>query len=338
MFENTPETSGINETTDQIESQRLKIRRQKLMKLSKCVLDIVRLYKCISASEISEMVISKNQDGVEYKNMQRRIYDSINVMIALGLFIKKDHGIIQYNINDSGYSDRCAMLLNVIEYKREKLIESIAGYIGIKKLIARNQISSKTDFPKFRIPIFLVGIKEGGKAMITRNIEQGEFGILSRKPFSVKDENHILSELNLTNISAKDSKLIESEVVSKEYKKLMNIIELSSGYNIKANSEISKDNNEILNDPRMCPYMKELSREDTKYMTQVHKANNLSNDDSEIINCEHNETHTESPMVKKYVNRIQNNMYKNEVNDEGDRINNIHTNSPIISQIGRAHV
>jgi hypothetical protein len=34
---------------------------------------------------------------VEYKNVQRRVYDAINVLMALGLVTKEKQGVVRFN-------------------------------------------------------------------------------------------------------------------------------------------------------------------------------------------------------------------------------------------------
>jgi hypothetical protein len=114
---------------------------------------------------------------VEYKNVQRRVYDAINVLMALGLVTKEKQGVVRFNEASSvavvpnkqgmvsqsknGMQNEMRVLKISVAKKRRKMQELIMQRNAIQSLIDRNR-DRCLDLQQHRIdlPFLLVSMRK----------------------------------------------------------------------------------------------------------------------------------------------------------------------------------
>ena len=88
---------GSDEDSDQ---ETEKKKDKKLVFLGRSVLKCVRQHRNITGTEITEEILELYKQfsgkGEEFKNVQRRVYDAINVLSAMGI-INKHKSNVEYN-------------------------------------------------------------------------------------------------------------------------------------------------------------------------------------------------------------------------------------------------
>ena len=101
-------------------------QRQSLLAISHLVLEYIKKKKKQTGNQITEFVQNilqlKNNDKLTQKNIQRRVYDSINVMIGFGR-IKKNKEELEYVNNDSNKNINLKENDNEYEINQIKNIE-----------------------------------------------------------------------------------------------------------------------------------------------------------------------------------------------------------------------
>jgi hypothetical protein len=99
-----------------------KIQKHSLINISNLVYDFLKTAVHTTGNEVTthikNIIQSKNNNQPNQKNIQRRVYDAINVMCAVGL-IKKNKQEIQY-INYKNKENNSINLNNVINLNEEK--------------------------------------------------------------------------------------------------------------------------------------------------------------------------------------------------------------------------
>lgn len=97
------ENSGTNESFSNEEIENSTTYPNSLISISKDVGEYLKEKGLVQTKYLNERVISKinNSEKISEKNIQRRVYDAINVMNAIGL-INKEKGCLQY-LGENGF-------------------------------------------------------------------------------------------------------------------------------------------------------------------------------------------------------------------------------------------
>ena len=141
----------LNKKKDKINTES---QKHSLICISKLVFEYIKKVVYTTGNEVTEhiknILHSKKNDRLNQKNIQRRVYDAINVMCAVGL-IKKNKQKIQFLQNDSEENEdnNSNKDLNINEKEKEKI--NFEGKIKDKlyeleekrKKLAKNYIKLK---------------------------------------------------------------------------------------------------------------------------------------------------------------------------------------------------
>ena len=114
--------------------------KKKLVMLSRKVLDEVKKNPNSTGTQIANDIISfyKNLHGkkLDFKNVQRRVYDALNVFAALGI-INKERNNIEYT-GTKRPKPKSPTPSSQIPQKAQLLKELCMQFMGIRKLLERN--------------------------------------------------------------------------------------------------------------------------------------------------------------------------------------------------------
>jgi hypothetical protein len=107
---------------------------------------------------MKELSINSPEASTVFKNIQRRVYDALNVMSAIN-YITKLRNEISFNgvtnrNNGQFLGEAIAEKKNSVESKRKILSEKFLQYIAIYKLCERNKEHPRRD--KVAIPFVLL--------------------------------------------------------------------------------------------------------------------------------------------------------------------------------------
>lgn len=159
-------------------------------------------------------VASPDQQQYDEKNIRRRVYDALNVLMAMDI-ISKDKKEIQWkglphtSLNDIEElkSDRLG-LRNRIEKKAAYLQELEEQYLGLQNLVQRNeQLYSSGDAPSggVALPFILVQTRPHAtvEVEISEDMQLVHFDFNST-PFELHDDNYVLKAMKYCETSQGD--------------------------------------------------------------------------------------------------------------------------------------
>lgn len=160
-------------------------------------------------AEPGNSVAAPDQQQYDEKNIRRRVYDALNVLMAMDI-ISKDKKEIQWkglprtSLNDIEElkSERLG-LRNRIEKKAAYLQELEDQYVGLQNLIQRNeQLYSSGNAPSggVALPFILVQTRPHAtvEVEISEDMQLVHFDFNST-PFELHDDNYVLKAMNLSD-------------------------------------------------------------------------------------------------------------------------------------------
>ncbi|KAJ0908563.1 putative transcription factor E2F-DP family [Helianthus annuus] len=151
-------------------------------------------------------VQATDQQQYDEKNIRRRVYDALNVLMAMDI-ISKDkkeihwRGLPQSNFNNIEELKNRLALQSRFEKKSAYLRELEDQYVGLQNLIQRNeQLYSAGDVPTggVALPFILVQTRPHAtvEVEISEDMQLVHFDFNST-PFEIHDDNHVLKAMKL---------------------------------------------------------------------------------------------------------------------------------------------
>ena len=221
-FENEIEITNLNnnlEEESEINDQK-EITRNSLISISKEVYKFIKQKHYTKGSDVTNHileVLSSKKAKLNYKNIQRRVYDAINVMCAIGL-INKEKGNITFISNDdkilnnenSNISNfnkennfennqdiKINLIKNNIKEKQNELISNFCREYFYKKLfdMNQNQYKRSTTIDKLDFPFYIITLENGCNYKIKQNEDNSRVVIFSDKPYSIINPDNIIKKL-----------------------------------------------------------------------------------------------------------------------------------------------
>lgn len=158
-------------------------------------------YKEVADELIKEMDLSDDIDREkEEKNILRRVYDALNVLIACDVVRKRDgryqwKGITDENRQGIGLNN--SDQLQVLEQKREILRETANRFFAVRELIRRNKKKKKSS-ENIQCPFIFVAAEEqsNNRVNIEFNKSHTNLSINFQKDFKIISDFDILVKLD----------------------------------------------------------------------------------------------------------------------------------------------
>lgn len=174
-------------------------RNKKLIFLSRKVLDRLQNCSTTTGNTIAKDIINElpsSLSDVDFKNIQRRVYDALNVLHALDI-VSKVRNEIRFQ---GGVS--CRDLLNLtakisvrreaIEAKKARSAEMFLHYKALQCLVSRNM---QTHHACRKLPLPFIVVKLHSRFRVSFTPEQA--ALCSDQPAVIFNDAHILSQLGL---------------------------------------------------------------------------------------------------------------------------------------------
>jgi len=157
----------------------------------------------------------------EDKTLRRRIYDVINVLIAMGL-VDKDQNMLSWtSVPNSTERDYVILdkerrdLLKRISDKRAQLRELMMQTTAVHNLAERNRKRSKDVDPENRLPLPFVVVSTNKDAIIECEVTESRTDVVLNmsEPFKVHDDTEILKRMKLHEASQETLKKLFPEAL-----------------------------------------------------------------------------------------------------------------------------
>jgi hypothetical protein len=160
------------------------------------------------ADELVEKVLNERQQGepagnFDEKNIRRRVYDSLNVLMAMDIISKDKKAIIWKGLPSSATQDVDMLTrerdfrLQELERKREALKELLQQQVCFRNLVDHNREQETVD--EHKIPLPFIVVNTHNSAVIQCNMSRDKQDVMFdfSMPFEINDDNRILKRLGL---------------------------------------------------------------------------------------------------------------------------------------------
>jgi hypothetical protein len=144
---------------------------------------------------------------LDEKNIRRRVYDALNVLMAMDIISKEKKAITWKGLPTSAHQD-IEMLerekeyrLSEVQRKREALKELLVQQVSFRNLVEHNQCreSEPVDKSDNRIPLPFIVVNTHSSAVIQCNMSRDLTDVMFdfSMPFEINDDNTILKRLGM---------------------------------------------------------------------------------------------------------------------------------------------
>ena len=172
-----------------------------LKRMSSLIKQLVLAQSCVTFKEVAASLTTElDPDSSKgAKNIRRRVYDAINVLLAVGV-LEKRQSLVRWKAPvpaTTDLSSRVELTKQRVAEKRARLFDVVRKWVALKHLLARNARSSQRS--TLRFPFMLVSTQDSPQNGIGLRYEVGGRRLSARftKPFQVFGDLDVLLALNL---------------------------------------------------------------------------------------------------------------------------------------------
>mmetsp|Transcript_4962 Transcript_4962/g.12613 ORF Transcript_4962/g.12613 Transcript_4962/m.12613 type:complete len:412 (-) Transcript_4962:382-1617(-) len=165
------------------------------------------------ADELVKKVIAERRKEdpngkFDEKNIRRRVYDALNVLMAMGI-ISKEKKEITWNGLPTAERQDLDMLQNEMDYhryqlqhKKEALKELLTQQVCFRNLVLRNHDVSQPP-PDDKIPLPFIVVNTNSSAVIQCDMSRDRTDVMFdfSMPFEINDDNTILKKMGMNHTS-----------------------------------------------------------------------------------------------------------------------------------------
>ena len=266
--------------------------KHSLIGISKLVFEYLKNVTYTTGNEVTEHIKNKLQlkkkCQINQKNIQRRVYDAINVMCAVGLIHKNKQKIQFLNKNlkekeinnssdDSNSSNsneqKIKLKLIELEEKRKKLVKNYLTMKFYEKYYLMNEKNPQRKLEnKIEFPFDIIKYDNSSPIKITSSEDLSRYLLLSNSEFIHMTPYDVIK------------KLISQEILLKINKKTNDIID--SKINSKNNSLIDEFNCNRFNEAKEEKKYEEFPKKNKLHQKSYSHVKYINNKDENIITKE----------------------------------------------------
>ena len=255
-FNDNNQNNSLNESLSVFDIEKKDSTKNSLISISREVFKFIKIKRNTKGSDVTSHildVLSKKGSNLNYKNIQRRVYDAINVMCAIGLISKEKGNIIflgskdcednclstnnssKVRSNDSIFPEYFEQnesdkeikdIQNTINEQKNELIKLFTERYFYDKIVNLNQNDFKKSgcIDKLEFPFYLVTVDKKNELKVKQNDLNTKVVIYSKsdiklyKPYDIIKilcENDFTKE-NLENLKKNEkseNKKLNEEII-----------------------------------------------------------------------------------------------------------------------------
>ncbi|CAI6351730.1 unnamed protein product [Macrosiphum euphorbiae] len=172
---------------------------------------MVTTYKEVADELVAECVGNSNSPTFLYdqKNIRRRVYDALNVLMALDIIAKNKKDITWKGLPTGSIQNSVYLVqekenrLNSVKRKLLALQEIIMQEVAIKRLVKRNQDMENEFGPPpnntfVNLPFMAISANEDTSVEVEISEDQKQYGMSFNDKFSMVDDTEILKTMGFT--------------------------------------------------------------------------------------------------------------------------------------------
>lgn len=198
---------------------------------------MVTTYKEVADELVAECVGKNDSPTFLYdqKNIRRRVYDALNVLMALDIIVKNKKDITWKGLPTGSIQNSVYLVqekenrLNSVKRKLLALQEIIMQEVAIKRLVKRNQETENEFGPPpnntyVNLPFMAISANEDTTVEVEISEDQKQYGLNFADKFSVVDDTELLKSMGFTlgldrgEVSNEDLKVLKT-LVPKSFEK-----------------------------------------------------------------------------------------------------------------------
>ncbi|KAK8813328.1 hypothetical protein WA158_002920 [Blastocystis sp. Blastoise] len=175
----------------------------------------LRLEGTVTSNEIAERLVKENGgvDGKVDDNIRRRVYDALNVLLAVGI-AKKDGKYIKFAGGEVSEADmdeakeRIQNLKKDIETKKETIQQLIKTKICLTHLIEQNKNNTIVEDKKnmYSLPFLVLSTSSSTNVEVEMSKKKNEMLFTLDSPFLLRDSNDLIRELGYDHVTEEERK------------------------------------------------------------------------------------------------------------------------------------
>lgn len=187
-----------------------------LRHFSKRVCDKVKTKMVTTYKEVADELVAEcvgNSDGTTFlydqKNIRRRVYDALNVLMALDIIGKNKKDITWKGLPTGSIQNSVYLVqekenrLNSVKRKLLALQEIIMQEVAMKRLVQRNQETEEEFGPPpnntfVNLPFIAISANEDTTIEVDISEDQKQYGLSFNDKFSVVDDTELLKTMGFT--------------------------------------------------------------------------------------------------------------------------------------------
>jgi hypothetical protein len=169
----------------------------------------------------ADVLTNPVDQSYDEKNIRRRVYDALNVLMAMDIISKEKKEIIWKGLPTNAANDTQALQKEknlkhkAVERKKRHLKELLLQQIAFKNLVKRNTAASDNHAEEARIPLPFIIVSTKNQTVVQCEMAEDRSDIFFNfdGPFEIHDDNEILKKMKMHNFDeANLKKLIPSRL------------------------------------------------------------------------------------------------------------------------------
>ena len=187
---------------------------------------------------------TKASGGFDEKNIRRRVYDALNVLMAMDIIYKEKKEIRWNGLPTNVHNDvetlqrEKAHRLKEIHRKRECLKELLVQHVCYSNLVKRNkeQNASEDQPPedKISVPFIVVNTSHSTVIQCEMGPDRTDVFFNFSKPFEINDDKEILKRMGMSKMSLDDlRRMLPPDMLAycQDHRLLETIVDSRNAYN-----------------------------------------------------------------------------------------------------------
>ncbi|KDO26567.1 hypothetical protein SPRG_07971 [Saprolegnia parasitica CBS 223.65] len=164
----------------------------------------VTSYNEVADELVHEFVTMRPSDSVyDEKNIRRRVYDALNVLMAMDIISKEKKEIRWRGLPSNAKQD---LELLTHRAKEQQLQELLLQQIALKNLVRRNEADATTAESRIALPFILVNTSKDTVIQCEMSEDRQDVFFNFSGPFEINDDSEILKRMDLHKAAPADVK------------------------------------------------------------------------------------------------------------------------------------
>lgn len=160
------------------------------------------------ADELVKKVIAERRKEdpngkFDEKNIRRRVYDALNVLMAMDIIAKEKKDITWKGLPTAAKQDMDVLQQEIdyrryqLEHKKEALKELLTQQVCFRNLVLRNHQGGAPDDDKIPLPFIVVNTHSSAVIQCDMSRDRTDVMFDFSMPFEINDDNTILKKMGM---------------------------------------------------------------------------------------------------------------------------------------------